>query len=376
MDQQPSPPSVDVLILSPASLANYANCMERGFMELASGSTITSEHRPSCRSIIAREGDAAAAVALAASQPCGTLLVQLHGAHTEEPVAFMIEAHIRQQQHQQQRPRLVVLLHRPEEILERARRGLYASAASSTDYGGSLLNSLIRHADAVVLLGEAMREVYASLPGCRRCVAIPHGFFGLLSERDLVQSASTAASSDDSPSIVVGSITTWSDMRWVSDILRMHQAYLEARARAPSTLCGGVLFYVAGTYRAYERPDGTRIDELALLQARSSSLALELVDGHEIDALALERGSGTFSSNELRSWLWQRSGHGARVIVVRSGVRDATALAAQARVCDVNVQLYRELLNDFAPKVHEMKNEREVDSDAWMDGLMDGWMVG
>jgi hypothetical protein len=201
---------------------------------------------------------------------------------------------------------------------------------------------------------------------------IPHGFFNCLPGNGppapKIGFVPSAVGFTDNPATggglaVVGSNTTWSDMRWLSDLIRMHRSMVSLQFEGVVGQAS-TLFVAAGTFRPYIRPiDGTCVDELSDLIAEATDAgrecSVELIEGAEI-AAACAPGGGVHNQVTLRRWLWQRCGGGARVCVLVSPLPPADdlsplgvvlAVALLADLIDFNLQLYRELLRDFAPKV-------------------------
>lgn len=345
-DATPGPPRRTLLMLSPASLANYERCLRRGFEEeipLHTTQGLLDHHHQHQGTIVVESvvvgehEDAAMAVRQAMTAHEGSVvLVQLHGAHNENVVAFEVFKQITMEHHVQGDSfKVVLLVHRPEEVLERARHGLYDEAATY---------AMFRRADAVVLLGEAMLDAYARL--CPRVCAIHHGFFNLVPPESII---SKAQAEHGEPVAVVGSVTTWSDMRWISDVLIMHATYRANREWCESAR---MLFYVAGTFRPYTRIGDTRpIDEWAVLRTGSvTSDTVVVTTGKDLDQAFAECAFTDLPS--FRLWLWRLSSQGHKVIVVGAPQPESSeVIELQSNLIDFNVQLYRELLCDFEPKV-------------------------
>jgi hypothetical protein len=137
-------------------------------------------------------------------------------------------------------------------------------------------------------------------------------------------------------------------MRWVSDVVGMHTAYLAHREHDPTTTA--LVFLAAGIFRPYAHPsDGRIVDELALLRSGSVP-SVVIIDGTAIDAVCAAE-SDLSRPPPLHDWLWAQSQCGARVVVVAPSPITPIGLAALGAAIDFNMQLYRELLCDFAPKV-------------------------
>jgi len=408
-----------VALISPHSLSNYAKCLAAGFSELEDpvpSYVVSPELLPSPEPKGAETLDEASvsippewrAFLESSCTDVDVLVVQLHGAHSEVPVLlaawdYLCSTHgsgdndlDAKLDKAPSRP-LIVLLHRPEEIMERLSRGLYPSRLRTVLFSPSV---------ALVLLGPASLPLFStpthapqsSTQVQRPPIAIPHGFFnclpamGSLLPKFAVLDSNPRGSSGDEIA-VVGSITTWSDMRWVSDLICMHRTMQKLQGKDKQGAAGKkdartqTLFVAAGTFRRYKRPeDGVVVDELSCLKAAknlnfasgavvSSELdakpvaptgleeanIVEIVEGADI-AIACAQGGSVRDQASLRQWLWLRCGRGARVCVVVSPVpkphdnpaaESGTGLAAELlkHLIDFNVQLYRELLKDFAPKV-------------------------
>ena len=431
-------------LVSPASLANYAACLADGFSEIEQ--PFTQLVAPASLPAFASGADgkrAAWASFLGPIAGAGVVITQLHGAHSEAPVLFAVWAHLRQLQAAADAaaseddsadsvPALIVIVHRPGEVLERHQRGLYrldaeaaeaaAAFSASSAYQAAasdvnaepctVVNILRGPRVACVLLGEASRGDYEAFLG-RPVHVIPHGFFKVSpsappspSPSPSAVEAATGAAATASPvaepkdgfreKCVVGAVTTWSDMRWLSDLLKLHAAC----AQLPGAT-DRLLFVAAGSFKPYSLPGGggcgergglseggreaVVVDELAHIRAAQaaglSSCAVAVIEGSDLEAAcdvtceatASTRGAGAEASTHaadaddgcpapakwvkdmasLRSWLWRGpAAKGARVVVVASRPRLGT-LAAELLpgLVDLNVQLYRELLGGFLSKV-------------------------
>jgi len=434
-----------ITLVSPHSLANYAKCLAAGFSELEDpvpSFVASPELVPWLEPSNAEGAEGADNVSpplppdwrLFLESACAdadVMVVQLHGAHSEVPVLLAAWDYLCSSNSSSSssssssdtgpsldrtpdKP-MIVLLHRPEEIMERLARGLYPPRLRSV---------LSSPCVALVLLGPASVPLYSVSPESPQANAqaqrpptvIPHGFFNCLpalgpqppistgftsysteaadaTANQVDASGSASGGGDDIA--VIGSITTWSDMRWISDLVHMHRTMAELQNTTHSQAAEGqeatrnkkttkncTLFVAAGTFRPYKRPgDGGVVDELSCLKtarsdspetgAASETIAgpsmnglnanVEIVEGVEL-ALACAYGENMQDQASLRQWLWLRCGRGARVCVLASPVPKAhdnpavqagATLAAELlkNLIDFNVQLYRELLKDFAPKV-------------------------
>ncbi len=197
----------------------------------------------------------------------------------------------------------------------------------------TLLERAFDKAIKVVLLGNAEVPTYVARCGADKAMAIPHGFFNINSQAAVPKDLSVS---------VVGSVTTWSDMRWIGDVVGLIK---EIRKRSSSTKALG---YVAGKFVPYKNPDtGNTIDELNELRSSPDCIILEAED---IES-AYQQAGGFTDLASFKAWLWERSGQGAKVIITEGEIKSKEVKNLQASLVDFNTQMYRELLNDFKPKV-------------------------
>lgn len=331
-------PKVQVALVSPSSLENYANCLVGGFRNLDDVEITSRVAPPSLRPTEDPSGTMSFIQESAAG--ADVVITQLHGAHNEIPVVFSLWKYL-----QPLKVPLIVIVHRPEEVLERHSRGLYTDELSNS--GGASVIDIMSGCGACVLLGEASRPDYDQ--ALRKPVqVIPHGFFNCLENAPAEPFAGGVA--------VVGSVTTWSDMRWLSDIFALHSACGAEAAGAERA--NSLLFVAAGTFRPFTIPgQSIAVDELGDLQAElqkgdAASHPAVIVQGREIEE-ACGTGSVTDQAS-LRRWLWRLSDEGRKVCVIASlpsSSGSGTAAVLIRGLIDFNCQLYRELLRGFAPKI-------------------------
>lgn len=166
--------------LCPASLDRYGKHLERGFNEL--------------NVFVSRNKEDAAS--------CTVTLAQLHAADHEVPVCH----------YENFVGPTIVLIHRPEEFLLRCptpqQRDIY-----------------LRGARAIVLLGQCMVDTYMKLYPLLMVKSIPHGFFD--TDSHLVDEEKD----EEDPIRVVGSVTTWGEMRQPLDALQLIRALPRGREK-------------------------------------------------------------------------------------------------------------------------------------------------
>ncbi|MFA5143646.1 MAG: glucose-6-phosphate isomerase family protein [Candidatus Omnitrophota bacterium] len=193
------------------------------------------------------------------------------------------------------------------------------------------LEKALGKSDKVVLLGNAEVATYAARCGTDKAMAIPHGFFNINPQ---------AAAPKDLTISVVGSVTTWSDMRWVKDVVGLVK---EIRRRSVETKALG---YVAGKFVPYKNPDGTVVDELRELRTNPDCIILKAEDLES----AYRQTGGFTDLASFKTWLWERS-DGGKIVIVDGEINKEEVKKLQASLVDFNTQMYRELLNGFEPKV-------------------------
>jgi len=368
-------------IITPRSLAKYGALLKQGFDEYmarqnaaleaeaaaqaAPGAAASAEPSalPLLRSVEVCMPDASESAAqfgarMRATKRFDVLLIQYHGSESEQPIAFV------EHSESEEVPR-ILLLHRPEEILLRHERHVYKAEQYN-------VIKLLREVDVVVLLGEAARPAVlravgdsaassvSSPPQANVCV-VPHGFSELLSAEELHRSRTL------SPIAVVGSDTTWGDMRWVADLIQLRHALEKKQAEhiaafaARKRMSGGgkhksgskmpqahnVLLYASGVFQSYVHPlSKEHVDELKQLQARCPD-ELAIISADQLNDASPPINDVT----ALKKALWAHSDQGARVVVCKGGELNSRLRAFHAELFDFNVQLYRELIKDYQPKI-------------------------
>lgn len=288
-------------IIIPRSLERYGEILKQGFDKLDLDEIKAKVEMP-------EEGeDTTSFTARIKAQNYDIHIVQLHGAHNEEPVAF----------NEFRGRRTIILVHRPEEVILR--------------YQEEVLRQLFKKASKIVLLGEAMVREYKRR-FCNQVVSIPHGFFNIKPK---------AIETKDLSIGVVGSVTTWSDMRWIIDVVELMG---EIRRISPNTKVVG---YVAGRFVPYTHPEtGEVIDELESLRNNPDCLLLSAQD--------IETAYHNSEFKDLASfkqWLYGKSNQGKRVLIIEGEFSSEELKRLQSSLIDFNTQLYRELLKGFEPKV-------------------------
>jgi hypothetical protein len=350
-------PPLRIAIISPSTLLHYGNLLAGGFQSLAQEET-------KCKTFsidnYSPNADESASIFAQRVRNSGNhynlIIVQLHGCDTEIPVAFEnYKIHNSSANStdsgQISATKLVLLVHRPEEVLERHWQRLYTQN----------IHTLLGNCDGVVLLGSAFRKLYANLS--REIYIIPHGFSNL--DDSLVLSTEKSLAS----LAVVGSITTWADMRWLSDLIYLHKAYLRVK-----TASHRVLFYVAGNFLAWKHPKtGQTINELEIIQRNlaknseingsheasqnnsDSSIAAVIISAKQVET-ALEGGEFAPTLLSFKEYLYSLSDSGAKLVILSGALRNSSLLALQLQLIDFNTQLYREILADFRPKIEYSAN--------------------
>jgi hypothetical protein len=371
-------------IITPRSLARYGALLKQGFEEFmtrqnnaleaeaaaAAAPGAASSASPSqalLRSVEvcmpeSNETAAQFSARMRATKRFDVLLIQYHGSEAEQPIAFV------EHSDSEEVPR-ILLLHRPEEILLRHAQHVYKAEQYN-------VIKLLREVDVVVLLGETARPAIlralgsgdgagASAATPANVCVVPHGFSDLLSAEEQHRSRPLA------PIAVVGSDTTWSDMRWVADLIQLRQEldkkqtdHIAAIAARKRTSAGGkhksatkipsahnVLFYASGVFSSYIHPlTKEPIDEVKrLLAVCPEQIAV-------VTPEQLNDAPNITDAASLKKHLWALSNQGARVVVCRGSGSAGSELSPRLRALhadlfDFNVQLYREMLRDYAPKV-------------------------
>jgi 6-phosphogluconolactonase/glucosamine-6-phosphate isomerase/deaminase/phosphomannomutase len=225
-------------------------------------------------------------------------LVQLHGAESESPVAGYSG-------------RKIVLVHRPEETLKR--------------FNEAQISDFLGNAEAIVLLGESWVNEYRKRFPEKVVVAIPHGFFeaGQIEPHRL----------EPHTIQVVGSVTTWGEMRRLDDAIKLIRALKEQGSHSP------ILGYLGGTIDP-KREDINRF---------KNDHDVWLLSNSEIQSAGdLGKYRDFFS---FRKWLYDEARD--RIIIRTDTAPESYAPIPkwEKQLVDFNVQFYREILKDDEPKV-------------------------
>ncbi|PRP77609.1 hypothetical protein PROFUN_00470 [Planoprotostelium fungivorum] len=320
-----------IALISPYSLERYGQLLLEGFQQL-----ITEGLEAEVHHYFLNQSQSLSDFSTTVP-PCDLVLLQLHGSHTEIPVAF-------ERYPVKDNGRVALLLHRPEEILKRLERGLY---------GDLDVRGTFRRMSCLVLMGPAMCDDYKSF--CSRVVSVPHGFFAL----DDVSTEKKAMRDV----ACVGAITTFSDMRWVSDVMKMHAKYSEISSNGQ----GKLLFYITGLFVPYRAYGSTVVvDELQCIRGcleTDPNYPVKIFEITEIEerlnhcttiqhrsCLIIARSSHDIL-NSYKRWLMDQSDKGKKMIIVRGNTTSSQMKKIHFELIDFNLQLYRELMNDFKPKV-------------------------
>jgi hypothetical protein len=269
---------------SPLTLERYALKLQEGFDAIGG--------HVQCQTVIKGKPEFNEAL----KTVCDACIIQIHGSENEDPITDirLFPGHFR-----------IVLVHRPEEyILRRGTAGL------------EFLNSV---ADVVVLLGKCMVNHYKRLLGRKETVvAIPHGFFDTGFERE----------ERKSELLVVGSITTWGEMRHLQDLVELHEKVKQCSPHPEK-----VLGYAGGKF-----DNRVRWSENVFFQLENS-----------VAEAALEKGD-FFDADSFAGWVLQQSS-GKPVIHLKPFEKGSKLEKWEAVMIDFNLQAYREILKNDLPKV-------------------------
>ena len=292
--EKPTGQPVSILNASPKSLERYTLQLQRGF-DGAGRSLVSGQSSVS--------GPGFAEAVYAAQSDIS--LVQVHGSESEEKEKMILD--------REYPGKVIVLVHRPEEYLLR--------------YGPTGIELLNRKADAIVLLGPTMVAEYKRLFPDKIVVCIPHGFFepGELDESRLVPGTVS----------VIGSNTTWGEMRNIDDVLNLMKAVQSKTSKER------FLGFVAGKYDSHARLESYR--------NRSDVWFLEN------EAISTAYRHGAFHDfMSFKDWLYEEAR--GRVVIRPTAYASQLGTASliqewESRLVDFNVQAYHEILNHDRPKV-------------------------
>lgn len=293
--------NIRIAIISPVSLVERGKLLKKGFEMLGYGNAAVDIYAPSEGEDIK---DFSKRIRDLRYDIC---IVNFHGAHNEVPVAF-----------EDFGAKTILMVCRPEEVLIRW---------EEYNKTGKSLEELFGRVDVVAMLGKAMAMEYLSRFN-KPISIIPHGAWDIQSSPPKHRTLNPA---------VVGSVATWSDMRWIGDVIGLMK---EIRSQAPDNRIFG---YVAGKFTTYKDPNtGENIDELDMCRKNQDCLILKSEDIEKVKFRDFEA---------FKDWLYMKSEKGNKVIVVE-GVFSVKELKEwQSLLVDFNVQMYRERMAFFSPKV-------------------------
>jgi len=220
--------------LSPESLKRYALQLERGFLEIGVASFLQIDPQSPVKEA------APPSISLDTSVEMTVTLAELHASSQEIPVDPSLYSE-----------NTVLLIHRPEEFLLRF----------SKEEKRKFLGIDSGNVKVIVLLGKAfiprlLNAINDLFPGNMiRIVDIPHGFFSI---GDIDSSFLRQPSRIRNRIAVVGSVTTWGDMRFAEDAINFVR---ECRRVGSEKLSGDeVLGYISGKFDAMNLE---RVNQLA-----------------------------------------------------------------------------------------------------------------
>ncbi len=298
----PEETPITVQQLSPASLVRYAEYLEKGFRGISGSATtvdtLMAGVQTSSESDVIREAESAQA---------DITLVQVHGSYSEKPVAAGKFP-----------GKVVVLIHRPEEFLDRNK-----TKAERDQF--------LAGADALVLLGPASLETYQQLYPDKVVTTIPHGFFemGTIDYSRL----------DPGSIATVGSITTWDmkDMRHIPDALKL---IAEVKAKGTGLNVLGYLGHPAGSKAKDNLEEYRGREDVWLL---SNAELEQLIEDHDVkDAAGFQRMIYAES---------MKTGKSRTIIRTESASKGSSLAEWETGLIDFNLQLYREVTKGGTAKV-------------------------
>jgi hypothetical protein len=331
-------------IITPRTLARYGELLRQGFAEVLTKEAAASATSGSVKGdqVISRvellipteEESHAAFRARVSALKLDVHILQYHGSEQEDVVAFLDYGYAAR----------ILLLHRPEEIVERHQQHRF----KQDQYN---VVTLLREVECAVVFGEGARAGILKLfpanqPG-NVCV-VPHGFSAL--DEGMVNKTRKLA-----PVAVAGGVTTFNDMRWVADLLQLNQTIRQysgnSKSSTPSKKASKppqIVVYGAGHFQSYTDPSSKApIDELALLSERFP----EKIVVQTREQWEQAEKEGKYSDvNGLKAYLWEISEHGEKIVLSNSG-QFAFDSPLHSQVFDFSTQLFREHLKNFAPKV-------------------------
>jgi hypothetical protein len=333
-----------VIHVAPKTLTTFAEAIQRGFDQL-----INSRVNIIC-SLAVDSHDMPEQFAESVKvqvQETDVVLVEVHGAEQETRIAeavLDIET----------KAAVFVLIHRPEEFILRVKleMGDCATVADAVE----AIRQKFQNTQGIIVLGNSGIKRYKEIFPKKHVVAIFHPYFDAPLPAITSDMASSARFQPDAV-VVVGSNTTWGEMRDVEDVQALTES-LRSDIR--------VMGYVAGKFQS------AHVDMPGMIaQAGHERVGADagLVFLSNEDLLqAAERGA-FIDEDSFRSWLYAVSGEGRRVIVRARVAPDSMSFSAEswsssgggggslawqqriasweAEVVDFNLQLYKENLSSL-----------------------------
>jgi class 3 adenylate cyclase len=263
------------------------------------------------------------------------ILLQIQGIEGEERLLEPFFK-VREEPNAELKGRLVVYIHRPEELILRiaAEQEIALKKQNPKNecpyfIAKELLQNHLRKADAVVLPGSCFVGEYQEMLPQVPVVSIPLGFVEPGVHVDL------SARLDGSGVAFIGSDTTWGEMRHLDDVVRLTQAihFIDSNLKTTG--------YALGTF-----------DDRCNLSRYRGNPDIVFVSNQEIEAAYSQKAFSTES--EFREWLHQRAS--GRLIVRARAEHDRMMperipptmeplFGWESGIVDFNVQMYYEVLD-------------------------------
>lgn len=302
------------------------------------------------------------------------ILIEIHGCEQEKRIFESILSFYNNNDRDENEDnskdgvKIIVIIHRPEEFILRL---MYENNITWNE-AGNLITELFYSVHAVVFLGDCAIPLYQPLLTNGQIIEIiPHPYF--YTEYSLVEIDTLRYLKSSTPIVVVGSNTTWGEMRSIDDLLNLfllfhhyNQNYNQDQIQ-DQRFQMRLLGYISGKYQE------KYINIVSYLQTHSEQFILIT---NEMILKAYEDHEFTDEST-YRLWLYSQSNSGLKLVIrgkleiqneQKIFISQQFTLTSNPielyewdnNIVDFNFQFYREILSSYRPilsKCYEPKQE-------------------
>ncbi len=300
---------IKVALVAPRSLSGFVDLLEAGFKEAHGAGNVKINITIEMPEEGENMSDFASRVR---DEGYDAHFIQFHGAEREDEVAFEFYG-----------ANTVLLMHRPEEILERYKNGYYDPAE------GKDFEWLLRRTNTVMLFGRAKREEYRLL--ANNVDIVTYGFHNV---------DPAYAEGRDLNIAAIGAVTTWGPMRFVSDAINVIRQVkkMAAEKQVFGYLSGDFLEDRVEIKREGEPLSSESVYELDRYEKSEDILMLKAED--------IEKDfTDTGDLAAYKKWLYEKSGGGRKIIIVTGKFKNDAMSKLEKRLIDFETQLFREVYN-------------------------------